>query len=62
MIIMANVICHEEYCESTLDRDDSSKMTFGDKAIISGLTLVMAVIIGLSLYGISLGYYPVPLS
>jgi hypothetical protein len=62
MIIMANVVCHDGYCESILNRDDSSKMTFGDKAIIGGLVLVAIAALAFSLYGVSLGYYPVPMS
>ncbi len=56
---MAHAICHDGYCTST-DREDS-KLNFGDKTIIGGLILGMVAILGLSFYGVSLGYYPVPL-
>ncbi len=58
---MANAICHEEYCESVLDRADSSKMTLGDKAIIGGISLVVIAAFALSIYGSFMGYYPTPI-
>ncbi len=53
---MANVICHEVYRASM--REENSKMTFGDKVVIGGVILAAVAIMGLSLYGVSLGYYP----
>jgi hypothetical protein len=61
MIIMANAICHEEYCESVLDRADSSKMTFRDKAIIGGFILFAITGFAISIYGAFMGYYPMPI-
>ncbi len=58
---MANAVCHDGYCESISNRDDSSAMTFVDKAIIGGAGLLAIAVLALSLYGVSLGYYPVPL-
>ncbi len=55
---MANTICHEGYCESV--RGEDTKMTFGNKVAIGSFILGVVAIIGLSLYGISLGYYPDP--
>ena len=59
MIIMASAICHNGYCETILDREENSKMTFGEKTtIISGYVLFV-VALGVALwYGASAGYYP----
>jgi hypothetical protein len=58
MIIMANVICSDKYCESTLNRDDNLAMTLGDKAVImGGYALFLVVLSVLVLYGASQGIY-----
>lgn len=55
---MAKTVCHDGCCEPTLNREDNSKMTFGEKAIIIGGYVVLVVALGaLSWYGA--GYYPV---
>ncbi len=55
---MANVNCYEEYCESTLNREDGLKMTFGEEAtIISGFVLVTIVYGVLLWYEVSLRNY-----
>lgn len=55
---MANVICSDEYCESTLNKEGNSKLTLGQKAVIVSGYVVFAVVLGvLSWYGA--GYYPV---
>jgi len=59
---MANVICHDGYCEPALTREENTNMTLGEVATIGGIGLVLIAILALSLYGTSLGYYPVPLS
>jgi hypothetical protein len=60
MIIMANVICNDEYCEATLNKEDNSKLTFVQKAAIVSGYVVFAIALGAFLsYGVSAGYYPV---
>lgn len=55
---MANVICSDEYCESTLNKEDNSKLTFVEKAtIVSGYVVIAVALGALSWYGA--GYYPV---
>lgn len=55
---MANVICSDEYCESTLNKEDNSKLTPVQQAVIVSGYVVIAVVLGaLSWYGA--GYYPV---
>jgi hypothetical protein len=58
MIIMTNAVCHDGYCESTLNREDSSKMAFGVKAMIIGGYVLLAVALGALLwYESSIGIY-----
>ncbi len=50
---MANVICSDEYCESTLNKEANL-----DKAIIiGGYVLFLVVLSALVLYGTSQGIY-----
>jgi hypothetical protein len=60
MIIMTNTYCHEGYCEPTLNREDSHKLTLGDKALIGGYVLVAVVVSALVWYGASQGIYVDP--
>jgi len=58
--MMANLIGHDDvYCEPTLNKEDSLKMTVGEKIIIVGVYILLMVSLGaLSWYGASMGYYP----
>jgi hypothetical protein len=61
MIIMANAICNDEYCESTLNRESNDTMTFGEKAlIICGYTLLAIALGSLLWYEATIGIYPDP--
>ena len=59
---MANTICHDGYCEPAITREENSKMTLGDIAVIGAFGLLIIGVFALTLYGVSLGYYPAPLS
>jgi len=55
---MTNAICHDGYCEPILNRENSSKMTFGAKVILIGGSALLAVAIAaLSWYVASIGIY-----
>jgi hypothetical protein len=43
---MSNAICQEEYCELTLNKESSDRMTFSQKALLVG---------GYTLFGIAFG-------
>jgi hypothetical protein len=62
MIMMANLIGHDDvYCEPTLNKEDSPKMTFGEKTIIVGGYVLLVMALGAFLwYGAFMGYYPDP--
>lgn len=56
MIIMANSIC--QYCESTLNREKSSNITVGEKAMLVGGSVLFAIALGaFILYEASQGIY-----
>ncbi len=55
---MTDAVCHDGYCEPTLNREDSSKMTFGVKAMLIGGYVLLAVVIAAVLwYEASIGIY-----
>ena len=58
MIIMANVICNDGYCESTQNRETKQTMTVSDKTvIIGGYIAFLVVVSAFILYGASQGIY-----
>ncbi len=58
---MANAICHDEYCEPTRNNKESYNMDFNNKMMIIGGFLLIAIVIGTSLwYGVSQGVYVDP--
>lgn len=60
---MASTVCHDEYCEPTLTRKDSFEMTLGDKMIVTGGFLLVAIALGALLwYEASIGIYIDPAS
>ncbi len=55
---MANAICDDGYCEPTLNREDSSEMAFGEKMMITGGFVLIAIALGALLwYESSVGIY-----
>ncbi len=54
---MANAVCHDGYCEPTLNREDSLNTTFGDRAIIGVAVLAALVFSALIWYETSHGIY-----
>ncbi len=57
---MANTVCHNGYCEPTLNREDSFVTSIGDKVIIGGFAFFVITSLALSIYGVLMGYYPDP--
>ncbi|WP_371374786.1 hypothetical protein [Sporomusa aerivorans] len=55
---MANVYCYKGYCD---DSREEGKLAASDKfLIIGGYVLVLAALIGITLYGVSQGIYVDP--
>ncbi len=55
---MANTVCHDGYCEPSLNSEVDQTTIFGDKALIIGLYSLLAIAIGAFLwYEASIGIY-----
>ena len=56
--MMANAICNDEYCESTLNRENDQTTIFGDKTLLIGGYALVAIALGALLwYESSIGIY-----